>query len=219
MKKTNQKGGLSILEQNQTFTSIKHHIAVHLSQIIDETQTMRNSLGEKEYCLLCELAHIRDLFNEIQSSASFFYLKAYIEKFTTQYIEIAKAIQNLAEKRHGALIVVERENPVSGHIQGGIPLNATISNRLIESIFYPGNPLHDGAIIVKGDYIISAANVLPLTNQDFGSEKVGTRHRAGIGLTEMTDALVLIISEETGKMSFALGGILYPIISPESSLK
>ena len=219
MKKTNQKGGMSNLEENQTFSSIKDHIAVHLSQIIEETEAMKNSLGEKEYCLLCELAHIRNLFNEIQSSASFFYLKAYIEKFTSQYIELAKAIQNLAERRHGALIVVERGDSVNNHIQGGIPLNATISNRLIESIFYPGNPLHDGAILVKGDYIISAANVLPLTNQDFGTEKVGTRHRAGIGLTEITDALVLIISEETGKMSFALSGTLYPIISTESKLQ
>lgn len=207
------------MNNSQTFTSIKIHIAFHLNQIIEETEMMRNSLDEKEYCLLCELAHIRERFNEIQSSASFFYLKAYIEKFTNEYIELAKAIQHLSERRHGALIVVERQEPVDQHIQGGIPLNANISNRLIESIFYPGNPLHDGAVLVRGDFLISAANVLPLSHQDFGGEKVGTRHRAGIGLTEVTDALVLIISEETGKMSFALDGILYPIISPESTLQ
>ncbi len=206
------------MENNQAFTSIKNHIALHLNQIIEETEMMRNSLDEKEYCLLCELAHIRDRFNEIQSSASFFYLKAYIEKFTSQYIELAKAIQNLSDRKHGALIIVERVKPVDEHIQAGIPLNANISDRLIESIFYPGNPLHDGALLVRGDYLISAANVLPLTNQDFGGEKVGTRHRAGIGLSELTDALVLIISEETGKMSFALDGTLYPIISPGTNL-
>ncbi|UHA58271.1 sporulation-specific diadenylate cyclase CdaS [Metabacillus litoralis] len=205
--------------ENNTFSSIKNHISFQLEQIIEEAEKMQLSIGEKEYCLLCELAQIRDRFNEIQSTASFFYLKAYIAEFTSQYIEIAKAIQNLSERRHGALIVVERHQNVDHLIQEGIQLNATLSNRLIESIFYPGNPLHDGAVLIKGDYMISAANVLPLSSQDFGQEKVGTRHRAAIGLSEITDALILIVSEETGKMSFALEGTLYPISTPDSNLQ
>ncbi|MFD2214405.1 sporulation-specific diadenylate cyclase CdaS [Metabacillus endolithicus] len=205
--------------EHNTFSSIKHHISFHLEQIIEEAEKMRLSIGEKEYCLLCELAQIKDRFNEIQSTASFFYLKAYIAEFTSQYIEIAKAIQNLSERRHGALIVVERNQNVDHLIQEGIQLNATLSNRLIESIFYPGNPLHDGAVLIKGDYMISAANVLPLSSQNFGQEKVGTRHRAAIGLSELTDALILIVSEETGKMSFALEGTLYPISTPDSNLQ
>ncbi|MCM3163844.1 sporulation-specific diadenylate cyclase CdaS [Metabacillus litoralis] len=205
--------------EHNTFSSIKNHISFQLEQIIEEAEKMQLSIGEKEYCLLCELAQIRDRFNEIQSTASFFYLKAYIAEFTSQYIEIAKAIQNLSERRHGALIVVERHQNVDHLIQEGIQLNATLSNRLIESIFYPGNPLHDGAVLIKGDYMISAANVLPLSSQDFGQEKVGTRHRAAIGLSEITDALILIVSEETGKMSFALEGTLYPISTPDSNLQ
>ena len=211
---------LSMMQnENNTFSSIKNHISFQLEQIIEEAEKMQLSIGEKEYCLLCELAQIRDRFNEIQSTASFFYLKAYIAEFTSQYIEIAKAIQNLSERRHGALIVVERHQNVDHLIQEGIQLNATLSNRLIESIFYPGNPLHDGAVLIKGDYMISAANVLPLSSQDFGQEKVGTRHRAAIGLSEITDALILIVSEETGKMSFALEGTLYPISTPDSNLQ
>jgi diadenylate cyclase len=205
--------------EHNTFSSIKDHISFHLEQIIEEAEKMQSSIGEKEYCLLCELAQIRERFNEIQSTASFFYLKAYIAEFTSQYIEIAKAIQNLSERRHGALIVVERRQNVGHLIQKGIQLNATLSSRLIESIFYPGNPLHDGAVLIKGDYMISAANVLPLSSQNFGQEKVGTRHRAAIGLSELTDALILIVSEETGKMSFALEGTLYPISTPDSNLQ
>ncbi|MGM7724605.1 sporulation-specific diadenylate cyclase CdaS [Metabacillus sp. Hm71] len=207
------------MEKSNPFTDIKNHISFHLEQIIEEAEMMRSSIGEKDYCLLCELAHIRDRFNEIQSSASFFYLKAYISDFTTNYIEIAKAIQNLSDRRHGALLIIERNQAVGRFLQGGIQLNANLSSRLVESIFFPGNPLHDGAVLIKGDYIISAANVLPLTEQNFGNKKVGTRHRAAIGLSEISDALVLVVSEETGKMSFALDGTLYPISSSEAGFQ
>jgi uncharacterized protein (TIGR00159 family) len=207
------------LDSFNTFTNIKNHIAFHLEQIIEEAQKMRFSIGDKNYCLLCELAQIKDRFTEIQSSASLFYLKAYIADFTKNYIEMAKAIQNLSDRRHGALIIVERKDPLDKYIQGGIQINANLSNRLIESIFFPGNPLHDGAVLIKGDFIISAANVLPLTGQNFGKEKVGTRHRAAIGLSEVSDALILVVSEETGKMSFALDGTLYPISSNEGKLQ
>lgn len=206
------------MENPSTFVHIKNHISYHLDQIIEEALSMKNSIGEKDYCLLCELSHIRERFDEIQSSASFFYLKAYIGEFTKNYIEIAKSLQNLSKKRHGALIIVERTETTDPHIQGGIKINADLSNRLIESIFYPGNPLHDGALLIKGDLIYSAANVLPLTAQNFGAEKVGTRHRAAIGLSEQTDALILVVSEETGKMSFALEGSLYPISSSDTNL-
>ena len=82
---------------------------------------------------------------------------------------------------------------------------------MLESIFYPGNPLHDGAVLVKQNIIKSAANVLPLTNLFVGDQKLGSRHRAAIGLSEKSDAMVIVISEETGKVSFALKGELYPI--------
>jgi DNA integrity scanning protein DisA with diadenylate cyclase activity len=216
--KTKTKEGAGIMEGYNTVTNIKNHIAFHLEQIIKEAEMMRDSIEDKDYCLLCELAHIKEQFNEIQSSASFFYLKTYIADYTKNYIDIAKAIQNLSERRHGALIIVERNNPIESLLQGGIQLNANLSNRLIESIFFPGNPLHDGALHIRGEYVISAANVLPLTTQNFGNEKVGTRHRAAIGLSELTDALVLVVSEETGRMSFALNGTLYPISTTKDSI-
>ncbi|WP_226666653.1 sporulation-specific diadenylate cyclase CdaS [Metabacillus litoralis] len=207
------------MENISALVHIKNHISYHLDQIIEEAVIMKNSLGEKDYCLLCELSNIRERFDEIQSSASFFYLKAYIAEFTKNYIEIAKALQNLSNRRHGALIIVERLDSTGSKIHGGIQINADLSSRLIESIFYPGNPLHDGALLISGDVIHSAANVLPLTTQHFGSEKIGTRHRAAIGLSDQTDALILVVSEETGKMSFALEGTLYPISSSNTNLQ
>ena len=211
--KTNGKGGANPVENSNEFTNVKNHISFHLERIITETERMRSSIGEKDYCLLCELAQIKERFSEIQSSASLFYLKAYIEDFTKNYTEISKAIQNMSDRRHGSLIVVERISPLIDLFRAGVQINADLSSRLIESIFYPGNPLHDGALLIKGDFILSAANILPLTAQKFGEEKVGTRHRAAIGLSDVSDALILVVSEETGKMSFALNGTLYPISS------
>lgn len=126
-------------------------------------------------------------------------------------MEISHSAQHLSKKKHGALIVIERSNEVDDYIQKGVPLGAFLTPSLLESIFYPGNPLHDGAVLVKGNTINSAANVLPLTSQMIHGKKLGTRHRAALGLSEKTDALVLVVSEETGKVSFALDGILYPI--------
>ena len=86
-----------------------------------------------------------------------------------------------------------------------------MTNSLLESIFYPGNPLHDGAVLIKGDKIYSAANVLPLSNVVLGGKKLGTRHRAALGLSEKSDALVLVVSEESGIISFAIDGSLFSI--------
>ena len=82
---------------------------------------------------------------------------------------------------------------------------------MLKTIFFPGNPLHDGAVLIRGNQIVSAANVLPLTTKVISERKLGTRHRAALGLTELSDALVLVVSEETGKVSFAINGNLYPI--------
>src|SRR5699024_9920588 len=104
-----------------------------------------------------------------------------------------------------------RKESLDPWVQRGTPIGAAMTHSLIESIFYPGSPLHDGAVILKGNQIISAANILPLTQQTTTYTNLGTRHRAAIGLSEKTDALVIVVSEETGQTSFALGGRLYPV--------
>lgn len=120
--------------------------------------------------------------------------------------ELAVATSMLSGQRIGAIIAVEREIGLRNFIEAGIPLDATLTYDLIVSIFRPGSPLHDGAVIIQGDRVAAAACFLPLTVNPFVSKDFGTRHRAAIGLTEETDAVAIIVSEETGTISLSLAG-------------
>jgi diadenylate cyclase len=122
--------------------------------------------------------------------------------------EILMAVEQLAAKKIGALIVLERDIGLRTFIESGVRLEAYLSRDLLLSIFQPGLPLHDGAAIVQKDRIASAACFLPLTINPALSRKLGTRHRAAIGITEETDCLSLVVSEETGRISVAAFGEL-----------
>jgi len=117
----------------------------------------------------------------------------------------------MSMRRHGGLIVIEREDSLKSLIQPGVHIGAELTHSLLETIFFPGNPLHDGAVLVNQNLIESAANVLPLSERYTGEKKLGTRHRAALGLSEVSDALIMVVSEETGRISFAFKGNLYPI--------
>lgn len=129
--------------------------------------------------------------------------------------ELVVAASSLSARRTGAIIVVERQIGLRNYIEGGIPLDATVTYDLLASIFQPGSPLHDGAVIVQGDRIAAAACFLPLSVNPRLSKDLGTRHRAALGLTEENDALAIVISEETGTISLVLGGDLERGLSPE----
>src|SRR6266700_8275567 len=122
------------------------------------------------------------------------------------YDEIVLAVTTLATNQTGALIVIERDIGLKTYIESGIALDATLSYDLLVSIFNPSVPLHDGAVIVQNRRIAAAACFLPLTVKPRLSKELGTRHRAAIGLTEETDAVAIIVSEETGAISFAHDG-------------
>lgn len=122
--------------------------------------------------------------------------------------EIARSVQNLAKRRTGALIALQRTNTLSHIVESGTVLDARLNSQLIENIFVPNTPLHDGAMIVNGNRIVAAGCFLPLAANAQVSAELGTRHRAAIGMTETTDALVIIVSEETGIISVAEGGRL-----------
>lgn len=122
--------------------------------------------------------------------------------------EIVLAVEQLSEQKIGALIVLEREIGLRTFVESGVPLEARISRDLLLSIFQPGLPLHDGAVIVQKDRIAAAACFLPLTTNPALSRHLGTRHRAAIGITEETDCLAIIVSEETGRISMASSGEL-----------
>lgn len=122
--------------------------------------------------------------------------------------EISSAAGEFSQSRTGALIVFEREIALDDVTESGTQLNAEISAQLLGNIFYEGAPLHDGAVIIRGDRIYAAGCVLPLTENKNLNKSLGTRHRAGIGISERSDALVLIVSEETGIISVAEDGRL-----------
>ncbi len=145
-----------------------------------------------------------------------FFLK--VEPFPT-VSEIIKAIKRLSEQRHGALIVIQRNDSLSDIIESGSRIESLVNSDLIQSIFFPDNPLHDGACVIQGDRIIAAACILPLSeNPDIGG-KFGLRHRAALGIVEHTDAFCIVVSEETGRISFAYRSKLITRVSADTLAK
>jgi diadenylate cyclase len=131
-------------------------------------------------------------------------------------VGLVKTTQYLAKRRIGALMAVERKTGLSEYIETGTKLEAQISSELLINIFIPNTPLHDGAVIMSGNRIIAAGCYLPLSGNSDISKDLGTRHRAGIGLSEVSDAIVIIVSEETGQVSIAIGGSLMRDMSEEA---
>jgi diadenylate cyclase len=123
--------------------------------------------------------------------------------------EIVNAVEYLKKTRIGALIVIERDNSLQDYIERSKKLYADITSDLLIAIFFPNNPLHDGGVIIQGDKITSAGAVFPTSDSLKISKRLGTRHRAALGISEEMDCLALVVSEETGRISIAMGGELY----------
>jgi diadenylate cyclase len=132
--------------------------------------------------------------------------------------ELATAATWLAARRIGALIVIEQEDGLNEFVESGRLLFSKVSPELIETIFMRGSPLHDGAVIIKGDQVLAAACLLPLSSNPNVSLALGTRHRAAIGMTEDSDAVVLVVSEEDGTISIARNGTLERGLDPDQVL-
>jgi diadenylate cyclase len=122
--------------------------------------------------------------------------------------EISEAVKHLSKSHIGALIVIQNDTDIENYIEVGTKINATISTELLLTIFHPNTPLHDGAVIISGDKVLAAGVLLPLTEDPKLSWQYGTRHRAAIGMSEATDAACIVVSEETGDISMAMGGTL-----------
>ena len=122
--------------------------------------------------------------------------------------EIVSAMDSLRKTRTGALIVIERDNSLNDYISKSQKIYASVSSALLQSIFFPNNPLHDGGVIIQGDQITSACAVFPTSDNARISKRLGTRHRAALGIAEITDCIALIVSEETGRLSMAINGEL-----------
>jgi diadenylate cyclase len=132
-----------------------------------------------------------------------------ITEFDKFLDELASSTYRLSEKRIGALIVIENQNSLSEYANKAVKLNAHFSSELLETIFTSSSPLHDGAVIIRDQTILAAAVILPLADDVSQlTSAMGTRHRAALGISETTDALIIVVSEETGKVSIAREGVI-----------
>ncbi len=131
---------------------------------------------------------------------------------------LARAAFDLSRQRHGALIVIERDTGLQDYIDTGVVIDAAVTPELLEGLFYPNSPLHDGATILRNDRVVAAACTLPLSENKL-PEELGTRHRAGVGVTDRTDAIAIIVSEQTGRVSLAADGRLYHRAQDENDLR
>ncbi|MCK4321680.1 diadenylate cyclase CdaA [candidate division WOR-3 bacterium] len=154
----------------------------------------------------------RALTNLGKSSRLDYFIQEDIEKVS---LEVSEAAGLLSDKRIGALIAIERKVSMESYIRTGIKMEAVVSSDLLVSIFSVYSPLHDGAVIIQGEQIVAAKSILPLTDHPDLSPSLGTRHRAAIGLTEETDSICVVVSEETGKISLTVGGDFFGDLNVE----
>ena len=138
-----------------------------------------------------------------------------LQIFTRMIDEVIRATTKLTQRFTGALIVFEKETGLENYANSGIRINGELTAEFLEAIFFPNSPLHDGAVIVRGNQILAAGCVLPLAEEGTVRERMGTRHRAGLGLSMQTDAVILILSEELGQISVAHEGKLLRNLDPD----
>jgi diadenylate cyclase len=162
--------------------------------------------------LLQKMYEIREALNRLEKGLLQTHLKCCISPNIDIPEEVILSLSRLSEKRHGAIIVMENEVNLDEHLQGGTIIEAAVSTAILESIFYPGSPLHDGAVILRNRNVYKASVLLPLAphTSELEALGLGSRHRAALGLSQVSDALVIVVSEEKGWISMALRGQLYP---------
>ena len=161
---------------------------------------------------LQKMYEIREGLNQFEQGLLQTHLKCCISPNIKLPGEVVLALSKLSEKRHGAIIVMEHEDNLDEYLQGGAIIEAPVSAAILENIFYPGSPLHDGAVIIRDSNIRKANVLLPLAphTSELEALGLGSRHRAALGLSQVSDALIIVISEEKGWISMALRGQLYP---------
>ena len=162
--------------------------------------------------LLQKMYEIRVGLNQLEQDLLQTHLKCCISPNIKVPGEVVLALANLSKKRHGVIIAIEHEDNLDQHLQGGVVIDAAVSAPILENIFYPGSPLHDGAVIIRDSKIRKVNVLLPLAphTSELAALGLGSRHRAALGLSQVSDALIIVVSEEKGWISMALQGQLYP---------
>ena len=190
-------------------------LIAYLMQMTTILWLVRNGLNVLLMAVLIifqpELRRALDFIGRKNFIASFFAFNGsnVNERFSDKTMnEIIKACFEMGRARTGALIVMKQSDPLTEYIRTGIEVDAVVTSQLLINIFEHNTPLHDGAVIIEGDRVVSATCYLPLSDNMELSKELGTRHRAGVGISEATDSLTIIVSEETGRVSIAQGGEL-----------
>ena len=162
-------------------------------------------------------SEIRRILEELGNNSVFDSSTALVQAGNAELIidEMILALEHMARRKVGALIVIENKIRLNDVIATGTRVDGVISQPLIENIFEPNTPLHDGAVVVRGDRVIAAACLLRLSDTTGVGRDLGTRHRAGLGVSEISDAIILVVSEETGGISIAHGGTIHRDIAPD----
>lgn len=195
----------AVFQMNTIIWIAKNTLSVAITAIViifqPEIRKALENLGQKNF---------------LTSFFAFDFSKGEIAKFTDKTInELVKACYEMGKVKTGALIVIEDEIVLSEYERTGIAVDGILTSQLLVNIFEKNTPLHDGAVIVRGDRVVSATCYLPLTDSLSISKDLGTRHRAAVGISEVSDSLTIVVSEETGKVSIAMGGELYRNVDAE----
>ena len=195
----------AVFQMNTIIWIAKNTLSVAITAIViifqPEIRKALENLGQKNF---------------LTSFFAFDFSKGEIAKFTDKTInELVKACYEMGKVKTGALIVIEDEIVLSEYERTGIAVDGILTSQLLINIFEKNTPLHDGAVIVRGDRVVSATCYLPLTDSLSISKDLGTRHRAAVGISEVSDSLTIVVSEETGKVSIAMGGELYRTVDAE----
>jgi len=163
---------------------------------------------------LQEVFELREGLSQLEQGLLQTHLRCCISPSVKIPGEVVLSVSNLSARRHGSIIVLEQEDNLDDYLQGGVIIDAVVSSPLLESIFYPGSQLHDGAVFIRNTRVIKAGCLLPFAPIPSGLEALGlgTRHQAAVGLSHVSDALIIVVSEEKGWISLALRGRLYPNI-------
>ena len=203
--------------KNEYILSEEDAIKQQLEELKSKVTKLHNDITCLKQCsrlsnLLQKMYEIREGLNQLEQGLLKTHLKCCISPNIKVPGGVVLALSNLSEKRHGAIIVMEHENNLDEHLQGGVIIDAAVSAPILENIFYPGSPLHDGAVIIRDSNIRKASVLLPLAphTSELEALGLGSRHRAALGLSQVSDAMIIVISEEKGWISIALQGQLYP---------
>jgi diadenylate cyclase len=209
-KLMNRKNDKNTLSEEEAFTG-------KLEDLKRRIARLQRSLPRLSRCshlsnTLRKVYEIREGLSKFEKGLLQSHLKSCISPGIKVPEVIALALSRLSAKRHGATVVIEQHDNLDRYFQGGVTVNAVISTTILENIFYPGSPLHDGAVLIRDARVIKAGCLLPFAPDPLALEALGlrTRHAAAVSLSNVSDALVILVSEEKGWISLAARGQLYP---------